>query len=113
MKWLVRVVLVLAVVGGFITSALAAERELIGAGATFPYPLYSKMFDVYAKEYNVKVNYQAIGSGGGIRQLINKTVDFGGSDAVLTDEDAEGGGGSRSPYSDLRGGSRHHLQPSQ
>ncbi len=63
---------------------LAKNVELIGAGATFPYPLYSKMFDVYHKEYGVKVNYQAIGSGGGIRQLINKTVDFGGSDAIMT-----------------------------
>jgi phosphate transport system substrate-binding protein len=65
----------------------AKEQELIGAGATFPYPLYSKMFDVYSKEYGVKVNYQAIGSGGGIRQLINKTVDFGGSDAVMSETD--------------------------
>ena len=70
-----------------ITAAIdgtAKEQELIGAGATFPYPLYSKMFDVYSKEYGVKVNYQAIGSGGGIRQLINKTVDFGGSDAIMS-----------------------------
>ncbi len=66
---------------------LAKETELIGAGATFPYPLYSKLFDVYNKEYGVKVNYQAIGSGGGIRQLINKTVDFGGSDAIMSDKD--------------------------
>jgi phosphate transport system substrate-binding protein len=63
------------------------DVELIGAGATFPYPLYSKMFDVYSKEYGAKVNYQAIGSGGGIRQLINKTVDFGGSDAMMSDKD--------------------------
>jgi phosphate transport system substrate-binding protein len=66
---------------------LTKETELIGAGATFPYPLYSKMFDVYNKEYGVKVNYQSIGSGGGIRQLINKTVDFGGSDAIMSDKD--------------------------
>jgi phosphate transport system substrate-binding protein len=66
---------------------VAKEQELIGAGATFPYPLYSKMFDVYSKEYGVKVNYQAIGSGGGIRQLINKTVDFGGSDAIMSETD--------------------------
>ena len=65
----------------------AKEVELIGAGATFPYPLYSKMFDVYYNENGVKVNYQAIGSGGGIRQLINKTVDFGGSDAIMSDKD--------------------------
>ncbi len=63
----------------------AKEIELQGAGATFPYPLYSKMFDAYSKKYRVKINYQAIGSGGGIRQLINKTVDFGGSDAFMSD----------------------------
>jgi len=63
------------------------EVELIGAGATFPYPLYSKMFDVYAEKNGVKVNYQAIGSGGGIRQLINKTVDFGGSDAIMSEKE--------------------------
>jgi len=66
---------------------MAKQTELIGAGATFPYPLYSKMYDVYHKEYGVKVNYQAIGSGGGIRQLISKTVDFGGSDAIMSDKD--------------------------
>jgi phosphate transport system substrate-binding protein len=65
----------------------AKDVELIGAGATFPYPLYSKMFDVYAEKNGVKVNYQAIGSGGGIRQLINKTVDFGGSDAMMSDKE--------------------------
>ena len=64
-----------------------AQNELVGAGATFPFPLYSKMFDVYSQEYGVKVNYQAIGSGGGIQQLKSKTVDFGASDAFLSDED--------------------------
>jgi phosphate transport system substrate-binding protein len=73
----------------FCSTGLAKETELIGAGATFPYPLYSKMFDVYNKEYGVKVNYQSIGSGGGIRQLINKTVDFGGSDAIMSDKDMQ------------------------
>jgi phosphate transport system substrate-binding protein len=62
------------------------DRELLGAGATFPYVLYSKMFDAYYKQTNVKVNYQSIGSGGGIRQLKEKTVDFGASDAFLSDE---------------------------
>ena len=71
----------------FCGTGLAKDMELIGAGATFPYPLYSKLFDVYNKEYGVKVNYQAIGSGGGIRQLINKTVDFGGSDAMMSDKE--------------------------
>lgn len=64
---------------------LVEAEELLGAGATFPYPLYSKMFDVYSKEYGVKINYQAIGSGGGILQLKNKTVDFGGTDAAMSD----------------------------
>ncbi|MBN1902947.1 phosphate ABC transporter substrate-binding protein PstS [Candidatus Sumerlaeota bacterium] len=61
--------------------------ELIGAGASFPYPLYSKWFDVYAKTEGIKVNYQSIGSGGGIQQLLNKTVDFGASDAFLSEEE--------------------------
>lgn len=60
--------------------------DLLGAGATFPYPLYSKMFYVYWQKTGVKINYQAIGSGGGQRQLLKMTVDFGGSDAFMTDE---------------------------
>ena len=92
MKPLLLVVLLLAFAGAFTASAFAQDRELTGAGATFPYPLYSKMFDVYAQGYGVKVNYQAIGSGGGIRQLINKTVDFGGSDAIMTEEDLKSAG---------------------
>ena len=86
--------IVAVIVALFAGAATAADKELTGAGATFPYPLYSKMFDVYSKEYGVKVNYQAIGSGGGIRQLINKTVDFGGSDAVMSPEDTKAAGGS-------------------
>lgn len=70
-------------------SLQAADAELIGAGATFPYPLYSKMFDAYYQEFGVKINYQAIGSGGGIRQLLNKTVDFGGTDAFMNDEEVK------------------------
>jgi phosphate transport system substrate-binding protein len=58
-------------------------KELTGAGATFPYPLYSKMFAEYVKACNVKVNYQSIGSGGGIRQLQELTVDFGASDGIM------------------------------
>jgi phosphate transport system substrate-binding protein len=70
--------------------AAAGGKELVGAGATFPYPLYSKMFDVYNKEEGLKINYQAIGSGGGIRQVLSKTVDFGGTDAFMSDEDMAG-----------------------
>lgn len=63
-----------------------AQKELLGAGATFPYPLYSKMFDVYHKQYGVKINYQSIGSGGGIRQLEAKTIDFGATDAFMSEK---------------------------
>lgn len=78
---------VLAAIGLFQTPGLA--DELLGAGATFPYPYYSKLFDTYHKSKNVKINYQAIGSGGGIRQLLNKTVDFGGTDAFMKEKDLE------------------------
>jgi phosphate transport system substrate-binding protein len=59
---------------------------LTGAGATFPNPLYSKWFDAYARETGVKINYQSIGSGGGIRQFTEGTVDFGATDGPMTDE---------------------------
>jgi len=86
-----REILLLLLVAALVLSAgmfLAAEvKEIMGAGATFPYPLYSKWFDIYHNETGIKVNYQGIGSGGGIRQLQAKTVDFGGTDAFLSDED--------------------------
>src|SRR6187549_3629098 len=70
-------------------------KELTGAGATFPYPLYSKMFAEYDKICGVKVNYQSIGSGGGIQQLKEQTVDFGASDGVMDDKQkAEAKGGA-------------------
>lgn len=64
----------------------ADANTLIGAGSTFDYPLFSKQFAEYHKTTGLKVNYQSIGSGGGILQLINKTVDFGASDAPLNEE---------------------------
>ncbi len=69
-------------------AALAASPVLInGAGATFPYPIYSKWFDVYAGiNPDVRFNYQSIGSGGGIKQITAKTVDFGASDGPMTEE---------------------------
>jgi len=67
----------------------AGVLTLTAAGATFPYPLYSKWFDAYHQaNAGVRINYQSIGSGGGIQQLKNKTVDFGASDAPLSDEEA-------------------------
>jgi phosphate transport system substrate-binding protein len=71
-------------------SALAARAEtvkLTGAGATFPAPLYTKWFSDYNKLRQVQINYQAIGSGGGIKQITEKTVDFGASDAPMSDEE--------------------------
>lgn len=64
-----------------------AEETLNGAGATFPYPVYSAWAYDYHKATGVKLNYQSIGSGGGIRQIVNRTVDFGASDNVLTSEE--------------------------
>ncbi len=59
---------------------------LTGAGATFPNPIYSKWFDAYARETGVRINYQSIGSGGGIRQFTEGTVDFGATDGPMTDQ---------------------------
>ena len=64
-------------------NAASDDNTILGAGATFPNPLYSKMFSEYNKLNGLKVNYQSIGSGGGIQQLTQKTVDFGASDAPL------------------------------
>jgi len=68
--------------------------ELVGAGATFPAPFYSKVFDEYAKQFGVKVNYQAIGSGGGQSQIKAQTVDFGASDVVMLPADMKGAPGT-------------------
>jgi phosphate transport system substrate-binding protein len=66
---------------------LLGQTQLNGAGATFPYPMYSKWFNEYNKLHpEVQINYQSIGSGGGIRQVLNGTVDFGASDGPMTDE---------------------------
>ncbi len=68
-------------------SAFAPAQSLNAAGATFPYPMYSKWFSEYNKQHpNVQINYQSIGSGGGIRQVLAGTVDFGASDGPMTDE---------------------------
>jgi phosphate transport system substrate-binding protein len=72
----------------------AQSVDLTGAGATFPYPIYSKWFSDYAQQTGVKINYQSIGSGGGIRQLSEQTVDFGASDSPMSDQElanAKGG----------------------
>ncbi|MDR5695355.1 MAG: phosphate ABC transporter substrate-binding protein PstS [Armatimonadota bacterium] len=94
--WISLVLVALAVpllVGSISTSHAQAPVTLNGAGATFPYPLYSKWSQVYAAEKGVRINYQSIGSGGGIRQFIAKTVDFGASDGPMTDEQIRQAGG--------------------
>jgi phosphate transport system substrate-binding protein len=74
--------------GMILINVRAADRvQVNGAGATFPYPIYSKWFDEYHKLHpEIEINYQSIGSGGGIRQLQQGTVDFGASDGPMTDE---------------------------
>jgi phosphate transport system substrate-binding protein len=67
-----------------------AQGALTGAGATFPDPIYKKWFNVYATTTNIRINYQSIGSGGGIRQFTQGTVDFGATDGPMTDEQIAG-----------------------
>src|SRR5689334_3243209 len=75
------------VFGLVLGGSAAAQMQLNGAGATFPYPIYSKWFNVYIQvDPNVRFNYQSIGSGGGIKQITEGTVDFGASDGPMTDE---------------------------
>jgi phosphate transport system substrate-binding protein len=80
-----RIVLLLA--GLALALPVMGQTTLNGAGATFPYPVYSKWFSEYNKLHpDVQINYQSIGSGGGIRQVLNGTVDFGASDGPMSDE---------------------------
>ncbi len=72
---------------GLLLTAASAQTTLNGAGATFPYPIYSKWFSEYQKAHpDVQINYQSIGSGGGIRQVQTGTVDFGASDGPMSDQ---------------------------
>lgn len=89
-----RTLLILALLGLSFgnTTPASAETLINGAGATFPYPLYSKWAYEYNKKTGQKMNYQSIGSGGGIKQIKAKTVDFGASDAPLSAKDLEDSG---------------------
>ena len=70
-----------------VSASASAQMMINGAGATFPYPIYSKWFDEYAKvDPSVRFNYQSIGSGGGQKQILAQTVDFGASDGPMSDE---------------------------
>ncbi len=91
-----RALMAAVAVAGAVLPALPTGAQTVtlnGAGATFPFPLYSKWSQVYAAERGVQINYQSIGSGGGIRQFIAKTVDFGAADGPMTDEEIAQAGG--------------------
>lgn len=80
-------ILFLAALSAFSITAASAQMLINGAGATFPYPIYSKWFDSYAKvDPSVRFNYQSIGSGGGQKQILEQTVNFGASDGPMSDE---------------------------
>jgi phosphate transport system substrate-binding protein len=81
-------------VAGFLAAAImpAIADDISGAGATFPYPIYAKWADAYRKETGVGLNYQSIGSGGGIKQIVARTVTFGATDAPLKGEELDKNG---------------------
>ena len=81
-------------VAGFLAATVlpAAAMDISGAGATFPYPIYAKWADAYKTETGVGLNYQSIGSGGGIKQIEARTVTFGATDAPLKGEDLDKNG---------------------
>jgi len=96
LKAFVRGAVAAVVLAALLGSAAPSGAQAItinGAGATFPFPLYSKWSQVYAGEKGVQINYQSIGSGGGIRQFMEKTVDFGATDGPMTDEQIGQAGG--------------------
>jgi phosphate transport system substrate-binding protein len=81
------------------TASSSSGADLTGAGATFPQPIYTKWISEYAAKNHVRINYQAIGSGGGIKQLSEQTVDFGASDAPMSDAEMTG----------TKGGAVYHI----
>jgi len=88
MKSTVRLAAAFALSGAFVSTAVLAA-DITGAGATFPYPLYAKWAEAYKAKTNNNMNYQSIGSGGGIKQIQSKTVDFGASDMPLKPEELD------------------------
>src|SRR6202045_4658272 len=97
-------------------AATAAAVDISGAGATFPYPIYAKWADAYKKLTGIGLNYQSIGSGGGIKQIKAKTGTFGASDMPLKPDDLEQSGLTQFPM--IVGGTvpvinLHGVQPGQ
>jgi phosphate transport system substrate-binding protein len=105
-----------AVAGVVLLATGAQAADISGAGATFPYPLYAKRAEAYKAKTNIGMNYQSIGSGGGIKQIKSKTVDFGASDMPLKPEELKEAGliqfptvmGGVVPVANVKG-----LQPGQ
>src|SRR6476620_5483238 len=86
-----------AALAAVFTVNTAVAADISGAGATFPYPIYAKWADAYKKETGIGLNYQSIGSGGGIKQIENKTVTFGASDMPLKGAELDKGGLAQFP----------------
>ena len=78
-----------ALLGALLISTVAFSADITGAGATFPFPIYAKWAEAYKKETGIGLNYQSIGSSGGIRQINAKTVTFGATDAPVKGEDLD------------------------
>lgn len=78
--------------GGTGNVMTSTRVDITGAGATFPYPLYARWFNEYAQYANTRINYQSIGSGAGIRQVVARTVDFGATDVPMTDAELAAAG---------------------
>ncbi len=87
----------LATAAALLMTDILFAADMTGAGATFPYPIYAKWADAYKKTTGIRLNYQSIGSGGGIKQIKAKTVDFGASDKPLTVEELEKNGLTQFP----------------
>ncbi len=105
LKILRLVALLLAAVFLAAAPATAQKVQINGAGATFPYPIYSKWFSEYNKLHpDIEINYQSIGSGGGIRQVTNQTVFFGASDGPMTDEQLQAAPGKIFHFPSVLGG---------
>ena len=91
----------------------AAAQSLTGAGATFPNPIYTKWFDAYNKKTGVQINYQSIGSGGGIRQFTEGTVDFGASDGPMNESQIAAVNGNVLHVPTVLGAVVRDLQPAR
>ena len=103
----------LAAVAVIAAATPAKAQDLNGAGATFPAPIYNKWFNEYKHAKNVAINYQPIGSGGGIKALQEGTVDFGASDAPMSDDEMSKLKTPALPHSDRPRRRRDDVQPAR